>query len=208
MNDGRFPQLIDLAVRSALLRVYERIGYHPEVDSAEASNRSHPFYVLNDAVLLDMEVMGRLGQTSGEDIRASQLWPLLEHQDRYEDAFERRRKVTLETVTPKAIYDGLVRGNHMLWNGWKVEVGGNREITDDYGMPAWEPRIWVEESTGKPLVMFSGISKSTARSIYTHITGKSSKGIEDGLGQDRPHPAENIPWYAVNEDGSVNAEAL
>lgn len=41
--------------------------------------------------------------------------------------------------------------------------------------------------------MFSDISRTTARTIYKHIAGGTYMG-NCTLGDDDPHPAEDIPW--------------
>jgi hypothetical protein len=198
--------LIDLALRSATLRLWSRIGYRPHNDSPEARNRTHPWYVLNDGVLNDMERLGKHCRNGGTDLRATALWPIFEHQDAYEAKFEFRRLVTPEPLTPATIYECLDRGNNVLWHGWEIQVGSSRVVVDDFGQDTWESRIWVE-SPDKAFSEFSGISKRTARALYEYVTGHAFAG-EDTLGYDRPHPAEGVPWWMINEDGSVDEPNL
>jgi hypothetical protein len=198
-------QLLDLAIRSARLRLYKKIGYGPSLAS-DWGDRTHPFCVLNDSILYEMEYLGKQLRNSGSDIRSSYFYPLLEHKDRYEYEFEWGRLVWPAHLTPKLIYECLCLQNTIIWNGWKVVVHEADEVTDDYGQPAWESRIEVINSK-KESVDFSGIKKETARIVYTHITGLSTDARVDGIGYDKPHPLEGIPWYAIDER-RVEAEMM
>jgi hypothetical protein len=121
--------------------------------------------------------LARACRNSGQDVRSSPLWPLTSSTAKYifDDEYERRRKVILGTLTPRALFEGLCRGNHLQWNGWKIRAGGTREVTGDHRQPAWEARIWVQSPLGT-LRMFSDISRITAHSIYTHIAGGTYTG--------------------------------
>ncbi len=189
INELMLAMIIDIAIRSALLRVYVRIGYDPYIDNNCA---------LNDGILHDMKQLGRKLRNSDSDIRNSPLWDFLEHQESYEEAFERHRQVIIDFLTPMAIYECLSRDNTLLFNGWTIHVGGGREITDDYGMPAWEVRV-VAESPKKALTEFSDINKDTAHKLYKHIIGRPYDQV-CALGNDPPHPAEKIPWYISDEE--------
>lgn len=173
--------LLDLACRSALMRVLRQ---------CDASEHSPQYRALNGGILDDMRRLGREHQRAGLDARTNPLWILLEHRFSYEEAYERRRRVSPAEFTPQSIFDALVKGNTILWQGWEIEVGGTREVTDDYGCPAWEARIWVE-SPLKTYGEFSGVCKATARALYVHIVGHPFEG-ECTLGDDPPHPAEYL----------------
>ncbi|MBA9859167.1 hypothetical protein [Ralstonia insidiosa] len=173
--------LLDLACRSALMRVLR---------APRGQEHAPQYWALNDSVLTDMRRLGREHQKAGLDARTSSFWILLEHRFSYEEAFERRRRVTPAELTPQSIYDAIEKGNTILWQGWEIEVGGSREVTDDYGCPAWEARIWVE-SPEKSYAEFSDVCKDTARALYKHIVGHPFEG-ECTLGDDPPHPAEYL----------------
>ncbi len=126
---------------------------------------------------------------------------MLEHHSCYETAFENHRAVVLEELTPRAIYDGVARGNHLYWMGWQIYRSEPQEITDEYGLPAWGAHVWLQ-TPGGTLSSFEGVSKHHAREIYLNITGADFTG-DDGLGLDRPHPAENIPWYVTGEGSGL-----
>lgn len=138
--------------------------------------------------------LARACRNCGQDVRSSTLWCLTSSTAKYifDDEFERRRVVILGTLTPRALYEGLWRGNHLQWNGWKIRAGGSREVTGAYGEPTWEARIWVQSPLGT-LRMFSDISRTTVRAIYKHIAGGTYIG-NCTLGDDDPHPAEGISW--------------
>lgn len=192
----------DLADRSGLLRLYRKLGLHPHHDDHTAWLwRSHWYVVLNDGVRMDMERLGREFRDSGDDLRTHPIWSVLEFQDCYLEAFEQDRKVLLQDLTPRAIYECLTCKNRLLWNGWEVQVGEADEITDGYGLPAWEHLVCVV-APDKATEAFSGLWKHTARSIYQHMTGRAFEG-DDTLGHDPRHRYE--PNYGIDHDPYAEA---
>lgn len=189
--------LEELHAFAARLRLYRKLGYQPCPDEPYW-DRSHPFYVLNDALQHDMGVLGKLCQKYGEeyDIRHGPMWALLEYRHRYEEAYERRRRVALDELTPRALYEGLRRGNRLYWRGWQVSLDAPRELTDDFGQPTWGKEIRVM-SPGGETTLFRFLGKEDAREIYRHMTGENYDG-DDGMGVDPPHSAECIPWWLRN----------
>lgn len=171
--------LVDLACRSALLRIKRCFV---------AGGESSPYLV--GEIADDMRRFARQCRADGIDARASSLWPLVEYKALYEEVFERNRRVVVQHLTPMIIYQCLERGNQLWHDGWKVIVGGSREVTGDFGEPSWESRIWIETPNGE-LLEDSGISRRIARRIYERIAGHPFAGV-DTLGQDGPHPAERI----------------
>jgi hypothetical protein len=105
-----------------------------------------------------------------------------------------------------AIYRSLSNGNHLVWKGWEIYVGGSREVTDDYGCPAWESRIWLQPPSGE-LTMVSGISREQARAIYRRVTGVAFSGV-DTLGHDDPHPAEKLSVDDIVEYETAQGRGL
>jgi hypothetical protein len=162
-----------------------RVGLRPP---ERWNAKGHAYWVLNDSLLEAMRRLGQKAQRGGVDARDSAYWTLLEHQDAYTEGYETGRVVELDSLSPQLLYDRLCVGNVSRWREWSVQVGASREVTDDYGQPAWESRIWVYSPDGE-LAMFSGIYKSTAREIYRHIVGCAYVG-PCTLGDDPPHPAE------------------
>lgn len=205
MND---TSLLDLACRSALWRIRDKIQsnmyYYPDGENNLTAwpgrwDRCVPLArgtdLLDDLVGpigYDMRRLGRQSRDTVEDLRTSPYWSLLECKDSFQEGFERNRPIDIKYLTPMAIYRCLEMGNILRHAGWKVTVGGSREVTGDYGEPAWESRIWVSPPVGK-LIEFSGVSKSLARKIYATIAGAEFLGV-DTLGFDDPHDAENISY--------------
>lgn len=201
MAFAHFELLLDIAALSAELRIRNALGLAPSRKDSEAwGKRDHPYIRLNDEILRRMGELGRICRDSNADIRTSAFWPLLAFQDVYVERYEYRRKVKLQELSPSAIYQGLSRGNKLLWNGWEIYLGSSRETTDDLGQPAWEPRVWISHPS-KEVAMLSGISRATARAVYLHITGAPFAG-DDGLGDNPPHAAEGgvdycEPYFAA-----------
>ncbi|TXH00044.1 MAG: hypothetical protein E6R08_01005 [Nevskiaceae bacterium] len=180
--------LMDLACTSAGLRLGETLGRCPEHGDEAWRTRKHPWIQANDNVLHAMRALGTAARNSGQDIRVSPYWSLLNHRDAYLEAYERHRDVHLMELTPRALYDCMSRGNVAHWAGWKVTVGGTREVTDGFGMPAFEERVWLAKDN-EHVTMLSGVTKETARNLYAEIEGHEFSGPCD-LGEDPPHPAE------------------
>jgi hypothetical protein len=200
--------LIDLAIRSAQLRIARRYGDWPAYDSAEWYRGDNPLVKLDTSIRTDMQELGIRLRNTGEDARSNPLFGLAEHAYSYEVGFESKRRVNVADLTPLAIFECLSRENILLWEGWNIEVGGSYETEDEYGGPCFESRIWVQSPIeGAELRMFGGVSKTTARSIYTHMAGRPFEGI-DVLGHDTPHPCLGVPSWAIGDDGSVDTGAL
>lgn len=200
--------LLDLAIRSALLRVGRKSGDCPPYGSVEWDRGDHPLVILDKSISADMRELGERLRDTGEDARTNPLFTSLEHPFSYEVAFETRRRVTVVELSPLAVFECMSRSNILLWQGWNIEVGGSYETQDDYGCPCFEERIWVQSPVeGADLRMFGGVSKHTARRIYAHMAGSKFDGV-DTLGYDLPHPCEGVPSWAVREDGSVDVDAL
>lgn len=190
--------LTDLATSSAMLRLHRKAIVKPKDRNPAAASQQDRLDVM---LRYSMSKLGRLCQLEALDIRHGPFWTLLEHQDRYEASFEDRRAVDIEELTPRAIHEGLTRGNHLYWNDWQIYRGENEEITDDYGCPAWGAHVWLQSPDGT-LTRFDGVSKYTARMLYEEIAGEPFAGV-DNLGHDFPHPAEKRPWYVTGEGSGL-----
>ena len=200
--------LLELAIRSALLRVGRKSGDCPLDGSAEWRRGEHPLMQLDKSISADMRELGVRLRNTGEDARTNPLFELIEDPGAYETGFETKRRVAILELTPLGIFECMSRSNILLWRGWNIEVGGSYETQDDYGCPCFEERIWVQSPVGgAELMMFGGVSKTTARMIYTHMAGSSFDGV-DTLGFDRLHPDGGVPSWAIREDGSVDVDAL
>jgi len=192
--------LLDLSAQSALLRAYKagENGQHVPV----TSNRSTAFIAMSQNKVAELErcvrggmaKLARFMRETGQDARdCTGWWNLLEEKDSYVEPFEHNRRVDVDELTPLAIYTCITRSNKLVWQGWTVFLGGSREVTDDFGMPAWERRVWVCSPAGE-VELFGAKTKETARAIYRHIVGKDFDG-DDQLGFDPLHPAGGPCWW-------------
>lgn len=185
-----FDLLLDLVALSEQLRMQSSIGLAQRREDSDAwRERPHPYIRLIDEILKKMSKLGRLCRDSNVDARESALWPLLAFQEIYVEKYEFRRPITLDELMPSAIYQCLLRGNKILWNGWEIYLGSSRGTTDDLGKPTWEPRVWIT-SPKKDVKMLSGISIDTAHTIYCHIKGEPYVG-DDDLDDDLSHDIES-----------------
>ncbi|WP_201447389.1 hypothetical protein [Burkholderia gladioli] len=171
--------LLDLACRSALLRIRRRF------DCGSATVLTS----LIGPIGADMQDLAKAARRQGIDLRDSPLWQLLEYQDCYDEVFDRNRRVDVKHLTPMIIYECLSRGSRLGYAGWTITVGGSLEVTGDYGEPAWESRIWLKVPSSDTLEEYCGIDRDMARKLYRRITGVDFAGV-DTLGIDHPHPAE------------------
>jgi hypothetical protein len=200
--------LLDLAIRSALLRIGRKYGDCPPYGSPEWEKGEHPLVKLDLSITADMRALGARLRDTGEDARANPLFASIDNACAYEVVFESQRRVTIVDLTPLAVYECLLRDNILVWQDWSVEVGEAFETEDGYGSPCFESRISVTSPiAGAEVATFSGVSKATARLIYTHMAGGRFDGV-DTLGYDLPHPAEGVPSWAIRPDGSVDSDAL
>jgi hypothetical protein len=168
--------VLDLVQRSAELRLLRAIHGPSSV----------LVFALGKFIAEGMKSIGKLHRREDPSLLASPFWKLLECQDAYREAYERGREVGATELTPQTIYTSLVNGNTLVFGTSKVIVGGRREVTDDYGLPAFERRVWVS-CEKKPIKLLSGITKATARAAYEEIVGSSFTGVCT-LGRDPLHP--------------------
>jgi len=193
--------LLDLAIRSAFSRVARKLSYAagPRMRGKEASNGKVPDHSASDAqdylqdevgaLGADMRRLGKLCREEGWDARDSYFWPDLAYQESYEETYHRNRRVDVKQLTPMIIHRCLDQGSKLHFRAWIITVGGSREVTDGYGQPAWEPRIWLTVPNSESLEEYSGANRETARALYKRIAGKDFNGV-DTLGIAEPHPAE------------------
>jgi hypothetical protein len=163
-NAMRTP-LIDLACRSAMLRIAKRVRRPGDPDDWDT---------LNSGLRHDMERLGKALRGSGEDARESAFWKLLEHQWAYEKEFERRPRTNLPELSPGAIYSALLNLRTVIWQGWEIVATVPRDLTDEFGMPIAESRVWVVSPKGT-LRMFRGLSHAIVRDICFHMLAWNSR---------------------------------
>lgn len=201
-----FPAVLDLAARSCALRAMEAIGLRPDTDTDP--RRQSEWFQLNDAILQDMAQLGRACRETGGDPRGSSLWKLVNHGWRFEQAFERMRRVSVlrADLTPKFIYDRLRAGNVIDYDGHALVVGGPREGTDAYGLPCYVTPVTLKWSDGKKSE-WADLSPSVARSIYADLTGFSYVGPHDA-GDDPRHMYDPDPSYLDDEEENAGVAVL
>ncbi len=180
-------QLLAMACASAQLRLQSELGLRPAHDDHKAWRvRAHPWIAESDRLRNLMAECGHAAQRGGGvDLRGSAYWPLLEHQDAYEQAFEHQRLITLQQLTARSIFEALLRRNRIAWSGWSIKIAQAQESTDDYGLPCWTSPVCIEHTDGAYLEL-DGITRNTAKQAYAFISGKAYDG-SDGLGNDQPH---------------------
>lgn len=180
--------LLDLACRSALLRIENRFDY----------GKTTVLSSLVGAIGAEMRDLAKAAREKGVDVRESPFWELLEYQYCYAEVFDRNRRVEVKHLTPMIIHDCLSRGSRLCYGEWAITVGGSREVTGDFGEPAWESRIWLRVPGADALEEYSGITRDMARKLYKRITGDEFGGV-DTLGIDDPHPAEGYSYTEVRD---------
>lgn len=202
LPSNMFSEVVDLALRSVELRLATALGFRPTPYADEWRTRDTPFVELNDGVRFSMTRLGRRFRGTGLDLRECSMWESLEAKDAYVRAFEFLRPVELLQVTPTVIYEHLmVRHNIIRWEGYSARITCARETTDDYGCPTWDRNVRITTPRGETTHV-SRTLKSSAREVFRALTGLEAP-TDDGLGFDWPHPAEGIPSWLVEEDGSV-----
>jgi hypothetical protein len=178
--------LLDLACRSALLRIERHFSY----------GKTTALSTVVGAIGSDMRDLGKAARENGIDVRESPFWELLEYQHCYEEVYDRNRSVQVKHLTPMIIHECLSRGSRLCYGEWTITVGGSREVTGDYGEPAWESRIWLRVPGAEALEEYSGVTRGMARKLYRRIIGADFRGV-DTLGIEDPHPAERYSYSEV-----------
>ena len=166
--------LLDLACRSALLRIARRTGTRPIASTGAVEARDQLWFALNDALRDEMASLGREHRGTGHDARTSPFWVLLEHQRAYERTLAPVVHVQMSELAPDEIYRGLANGHVLHWGKWEIDPVGPRELGASGGAPSAESRVWVQFPGGVKR-SFSGITLSTARDIYLHIAFSQPK---------------------------------
>ncbi|WP_338923820.1 hypothetical protein V0M98_37060 (plasmid) [Pseudomonas silesiensis] len=135
-------------------------------------------------------------KAQGRDARTSPLHesfgPLAVH---YAEAYEQWRPIECKELTPKAIFEAVSKGNKLTWGEWTIKASRRQEMTDGYGLPAWDRMVTVTNDAGfKMVVEYASQPFFRAREIYKAVTGSAFSG-DDGLGLDEPH------YYDLGNEG-------
>ena len=127
-------------------------------------------------------------QATGRDARNSFMYEcfggLAWH---YDERYERWKPVICETLTPRAIFDAVDKGNKLSWGAWTVKASGSQELTDDYGLPAWD-RVVTVLRNGEEMASLEICDRPRHRAleIFRVMTGEYFVG-DDGIEPDHPH---------------------
>ncbi|WP_429481923.1 hypothetical protein [Paraburkholderia youngii] len=194
--------LLELACRSALLRIARRTGTRPNASTAFAEAPGQLWFALNDALREDMAKLGRQHRGTGNDARTSPFWILLEHQLAYEQTLAPVVHVEMAELDPSEIYRGLANGHVLHWGKWEIDPGSPQELRTSDGLNAMESRVWVNNPGGVKR-SFSGITLTTARDIYLHIAFSQPKRIVGpAVTQATVSPAANSPVTGLAPTGT------
>lgn len=154
---------------------------------------------LNDAGYEAIKALKALAahcRATGRDARNSPLYesfgPLAGH---YVDRYELWRPVTCDVLTPKVIRDAVESGNKLSWDAWTIKASRAQELTDDYGLPAWDSIVTIRKHD-ELIITLEIANRPThrAREIYRVIMGEKFTG-DDGLCEDAPHRYERWHGY-------------
>lgn len=131
-------------------------------------------------------------RATGRDARNSPLYEsfggLAWH---YDDTYERWRPVSCEVLTPRVIFDAVEKGNKLSWGEWTIKASTSRELTDDYGLPAWDRVVTIfRNGESQASLEICGRPRHRALEIYKLITGETFTG-DDGIERDSPHRYEH-----------------
>ncbi|KZC41166.1 hypothetical protein RHOFW510R12_00880 [Rhodanobacter sp. FW510-R12] len=169
-----FEEVYELVGLSIDLRLREAVGNAPPLSDHDAwliDRTSHPFVVLNDQVADGMRRAGRRGRSTGQDLRESPFWPLLEHRSSYVEAYERLRPIDVDQISCDVIHEHLVnRGNTVRWRGWIARIGSASLVDDDYGHPTMERSYRVYDPAGAKHVVPAS-TDDPSQDIFMLMTG-------------------------------------
>lgn len=172
-TNGLRAPLLELACRSAMLRIVKHARRH-RTSGTPHPNDADDWDFLNNSLRIAMEQLGRSSRDSGEDLRESPLWQLLERQWAYEKEFEPRPRTNLIELAPSAIYSALIDRRTVLWRGWEIALALPREPIDEFGVALAESQTWAV-SPGGTLRMFRGMSPTIVRDICFHMLAWNSR---------------------------------
>lgn len=174
-----FNRLINAALacghHRVLLSLYKGCD-SPEIDLAAG------------AAVSSLKALARTCRAEGRDARSSALYAsfgaMAAH---YDESYEQWRLVECKDLTPQVIYDAVEKGNKLRWAEWTISSSRYQEVTDDYGLPAWDRIVTIHNDAGFAMkIEYADRPRHRARRIFEVVTGKSFQG-DDGLGNDSPH---------------------
>lgn len=163
--------LLNAAFESASLRVAQKVrGLDPYLEAKAY-----------DAARTACIRLGYFCKVKGGDARQSPLYESLEFKEHYVQAYEHWRKVTVEDLSPKIIFEVTARANILTWQGFEVFVIGQQVpggINDGHGAGA----LVISDAQGE-VTRFEGLGDKPherARLAYRQLTGVSHRW-DDGF---------------------------
>jgi hypothetical protein len=173
----------EMLVMTALACVHHRrmLELYSDDDS------DHPDRAADEAMSA-LLALAAASRAEGRDARTSPLYesfgPMAIH---YEEAYEQWKPVECAELTPRVIFDAMDKGNKLLWGDWVIKASRRQEVTDDYGLPAWDRIVTLTQTNGACVTLeYANRDCHRAREIFRIVTGASYIG-DDGLGQDPAH---------------------
>lgn len=177
----------ELLVMTALACVHHRriLDLYSDDDDSHHADRAA------DEAMSALLALAAASKAEGRDARTSPLYesfgPMAIH---YEEAYEQWRPVECAELTPRVIFEAMDKGNKLIWGDWVIKASRRQEITDDYGLPAWDRVVTLTRTDGSCVTLeYADRDCHRARQIFEVVTGAPFIG-DDGLGRDAPHPYE------------------
>jgi hypothetical protein len=173
----------ELLVMTALACVHHRrmLELYKDEDS------HHPDRAADEAMSA-LLALAAASKAEGRDARTSPLYesfgPMAIH---YEEAYEQWKPVECTEFTPQVIFDAMDKGNKLIWGDWLIKASRRQEVTDDYGLPAWDRIVTLTHADGSCVTLeYANRPRHRALEIYRVVTGAPFVG-NDGLDRDSPH---------------------
>ncbi|WP_274644732.1 hypothetical protein [Pseudomonas serbica] len=174
----------EMLVMTALACVHHRrmLELYKDDDNSHYPDRAA------DEAMSALLTLAAASKAEGRDARTSPLYesfgPMAVH---YEEAYEQWRPVECQELTPRVIFDAMDKGNKLIWGDWVIKASRGQEVTDDYGLPAWDRIVTVTHSNGSCKTLeYSNRPRHRALEIYRVVTGTTFDG-DDGLPRDPRH---------------------
>jgi len=187
-NNSYFNLLVAAAIACAYQRVVSSVHPHDEQRSAAAKQACRS---ANEQAIRSIEALARHCRHNNQDARKSPLYEAFgDLAWVYDERFEQGRVVPCLHLTPESIYQAIEVGNTLKWQEWTITSSRPKEITDEYGQPAWERTVTAFDGKGGRVFFEDTTPRARARQIYTLIAG-SDYGPKDCLGADRTHLYES-----------------
>lgn len=110
----------------------------------------------------------------GGDARQSPLYENLEFKRNYVEAYEHWRRVSVDDLTPKAIFEVTGRANILAWNGFEIFVIGQQVPGGIHDFDGYGRDMVISDARGEVARIqgFDDKPYERARVAYRQLTGK------------------------------------